>query len=217
MALQPIVVFGAGGQAKVVAASLARGGQWCVAGFVDSVNPQRIGTSFAGSRVIDAAAGLQSCRDAGVCDMVIAVGDNAARLSLARRLGDQGWRFPALIDVHAVVADDAVIGAGCFIGAAAVVQPGCTIGAQTIVNTGAIVEHDCSVGEGVHIGPRACLCGHVQVGAQAWIGAGAVIRDRRAVGARCMVGMGAVVVADAAADWVVYGQPARPVRPVGEQ
>ena len=214
--MQAIVLWGAGGHAKVVAQSLRRDGRWRVHGFIDDLNPQRAGEAFAGATELGGRAALAEAREAGIEALALVFGNNAARLALASELGALGWRFPAIVDPRSTVADDVMLGEGSYIAAGAVLQPGARIGVQTIVNTGAIVEHDCRVGDGVHLCPRVCLAGHVEVGSGAWVGAGAVVRDRVSVGDAAFVGIGALVIADVPAGWLVHGHPARLIRKVDE-
>ena len=210
----PIVVYGAGGHAKVVAQTLARSARWRLAGFIDDLRPERRGEPFAGASVLGGAGALDALRRDGVGHAIVAFGHNEARQRVAGQLATLGFRLPTIIDVHAIVADDASFGDGCYLAEGAVVHSGSRVGAHTIVNTGAVVEHDVAVGEAVHLGPRVCLAGHVQVGTRAWIGMGALVRDRVHVGADAVVGMGAVVLRDVPDGWVAYGAPARAVHPV---
>ena len=207
-----IVVWGAGGHAKVVAQSLRRERRWRVHGFIDDLNPGRARETLGGSVVLGGRDALAGAQGSGVGDLALAFGSNSARLALGAEYGALGWRFPAIIDPHAIVADDVVLGEGSYVAAGAVVQPGARIGSQVIINTGAIVEHDCRVADGVHMCPRACLAGHAEVGRGAWVGAGALVREGVKVGAGAFVGIGALVVADVEPGWMVYGHPARPIR-----
>lgn len=214
MPMDLIVVWGAGGHARVVAQSLRRQGRWQLHGFIDDLKPGRAQEAFAGSVVLGGRGALVDAQGNGVGDLALAFGNNAARLALGAQYHALGWRFPTIIDRQAIVADDVVLGDGSYVAAGAVVQPGARIGAQVIINTGAIVEHDCRVGDGAHICPRACLAGHAEVGRGAWVGAGALVRDGAKVGAGAFVGIGALVVADVEPGWMVYGHPARPIRRV---
>lgn len=213
--MQAIICWGASGHARVVAQSLRRVGRWRLDGFIDDRDPQRRGEAFCGARVLGGREALAAARARGTEEMLLAFGDNAARLALWRELEPQGWRFPVLLDPAAVVADDAEIGAGSYVAAGAIVQPGVRIGAQVIVNSGAIVEHDSRIGDGAHIAPRACLAGHVEIGRGSWIGAGSVVRDRLRIGAGVVIGIGALVLRDVPDGVVAYGHPARVVREAG--
>lgn len=212
--MSKLLIWGAAGQAKVVADAARRGGQWQIAGFIDDIDPSRRGEAFAGGTVLGGREALRACRVHGVEAIFLAFGHNAARLRLAGELAAEGYRFPVIVHPAAVIAESAVLGAGSFVAAAAVVGAQARIGEQAIVNTGAVVEHDCDVADGVHIGPRVCLGGGVRVGRAAWIGIGAVLRDHIEIGADSMVGMGAVVVASLPSRVVAYGCPARVISEV---
>lgn len=212
--MESIVIWGAGGHARVVAQTLQRLRSFEILGFLDELEPQRAGESFHGATVLGGAELLPALSERGVRSLALGFGHNAARLERGSALLAQGFDFPVLIDPHALVADDVVVGPGTYIAAGAIVQPGARIGAQVIVNTGAIVDHDARIGDGAHIGPRACLCGHAVIGRGAWIGAGSVIRDKAQVGAGAFVGIGSLVLADIAEGMLAYGHPARDIRSV---
>lgn len=209
--MESIVVFGAGGHAKVVAQTLRRLSSWQLLGFIDEVDAQRKGETFEGATVLGGREVLAPLLERGIRSVALAFGGNAARLERWHELAALGFEFPALIDPHAIVADGVAPAAGSYIAAGAIVQPGAVIGSQVIVNTGAIVEHDCRIADGVHVCPRACLAGHVTIGRGAWIGAGATVRERTQVGAGAFIGIGALVLADVADGMLAYGHPARPV------
>ncbi|MDQ6679792.1 MAG: acetyltransferase [Pseudomonadota bacterium] len=212
--MESIVVWGAGGHAKVVAQTLRRLPQWQLLGFIDAVDPNRKGELFEGATVLGGREVLPALQQSGVQALAIAFGDNAARLAHWAEMAALGFAFPTLVDPHAVVAEGASLGVGTYVAAGAIVQPGAELGAQVIVNTGAIVEHDCRVGDGVHLCPRACLAGHAVVGRGSWIGAGALVRDRIEVGEHAFVGIGALVLADVPAGMLWHGHPARSIRKV---
>ena len=212
--MEPIIIFGAGGHAKVVSQSLRRLPSWELLGFIDEVNPGRVGETFEGLTVLGGREVLGSLFDKGIRSVAIAFGDNEARLECWKQSAALGFSFPTIVDPHAVVAQGVLMGPGSYVAAGAIVQPGAKIGAQVIVNTGAIIEHDCHVGDGANICPRACLAGHARVGCKAWIGAGALVRDRVNVGESAFVGMGSLVLRDIPPKIVAHGHPARDIRKV---
>jgi len=213
--MEPILIWGAGGHAKVVAQTLRRLPFWQLLGFIDDVTPERAGEAFEGTTVLGGREVVAAGGAYAETAMAIAFGNNEARLALWQEMSARGFTFPVLIDPNAVVASGVDIGAGTYVAAGAIVQPGASLGAQVIVNTGAIVEHDCRVGEGVHLCPRSCLNGHATVGRGTWIGAGAIVRDRATVGENAFVGIGALVLADVADDMLAYGHPAQSIRKIG--
>lgn len=204
-----IVVWGAQGHAKVVVEAIRLGGRWRIAGFIDDMAPQRAGEAFAGAQVLGGREVLPSLRAAGVKAMALAFGNNPGRWRLMNEMRALGFEFPPLVHPSAVVAADAELGEGCFIGPLAVVNPAARIGSQTIVNSAAVVEHDCVIGHAAHLSPRACLAGNVTVGDFSWIGAGSTVREKLSVGSEVTVGMGSVVVHSLPSRVVAYGCPAR--------
>lgn len=210
MSADRVFLFGASGHAKVIADILARAGRGTVAFVIDDAEARR-GTALFGHPVIGGREALIARRrevDAGI----VSIGDNRARLAVARWLAAEGFGFATAIHPSAQVAREVRIGAGSVLMAGAIVNPDAGIGDHCIVNTGASVDHDCRLGDAVHVAPGARLCGGVQVGSGAFVGAGAVIPPGRRVGVDAIIGAGAVVLADVPDRAVVAGNPAQPIR-----
>jgi sugar O-acyltransferase (sialic acid O-acetyltransferase NeuD family) len=201
-------IFGAGGHARVVA-DLAKAAGFQIHGFIDTVNPDRAGESFAGSVVL---GGMDVVQSLPLRRAVIAFGDNAVRLALLNELLEQGWELPVLVHPSSVVSESAVIGAGTVVMAQSCIQAGARLGMGCIVNTGAIAEHDGNYSDGVHLAPRACVCGTVKIGRGTFIGAGSVVRESLAIGSWVRVGAGSVVVNDLPDECLAYGSPARVIK-----
>jgi len=208
-----VVVYGAGGHAKVVAEILRLNGHRVV-GFIDGVNADRKGADFYGAKVLGGDEVLEDLLRAGAENVVLGFGDNRLRCKTAERLVKMGFRLVSALHPNAVCAADVSIGEGTVVASGAVVGPSSRIGRNVIVNTQASLDHDCVVGDGAHVGPGAIVTGVVEVGECAWIGAGAVIADHKSIGADAIVGAGAVVVKDVPDAVVVIGVPARVSRAV---
>lgn len=150
--------------------------------------------------------------------VVIALGDNVARMKAAERLtgvlGRDGvaLTFPSVVHPTAYVAHGVNVCRGAVVCASAVVDVGSTIGAFSVVNNKCCVSHDCVVGEAAFIAPGATLCGEVHVGAMALVGAGATVVQCVHIGRGAVVGAGAVVLANVDERSVSFGVPAKHVR-----
>jgi UDP-N-acetylbacillosamine N-acetyltransferase len=208
-----IVVWGAGGHALVVLDAIRLAGLGKVYRLVDDVNPDRVGKMLGGVRIAGAEA-LGSALAAGVTSLIVAIGDNVARIECAERARRQGFELTAVVHPAAVVARGVEVGSGSFVAAGAVINPGSRIGENVIINTRASVGHQCSIEDGVHICPGVTLGGTVEVRHRAWIGLGASVRNEISIGREAVVGVGSAVVSDVEDGVVVYGVPARIVRKV---
>ena len=201
-----IIVWGGGGHGHVVIDILRTLGGWSLAGVVDSVNPP--GTLIMGVPVVGDADRLPELRAQGIDNIVVAIGDCAARAQMLRRARALDFQTPALIHPSCIVYPSAVIGPACVLCAASIVGAQTSLGDGVILNTRSLVDHDNRIGDCAHVAPGAVVCGFVSVGRETWIGAGAVVRDHLAIGDRVMIGAGAVVLKNVPDGQTVFGNPA---------
>ena len=146
MSVQPIpsvqgcALIGAGGHARVVAATLTRLGLPLEAVF--DADPVLVGALLGGIKIE---------ADTGRTDVPlhIAIGSNGARRRIAA--ARQGAVWLSLIHPDARLAPGVEIGEGALIGMGALVQTGARIGRHAIINTGAVVEHDNRIGDFAHV------------------------------------------------------------------
>lgn len=201
-----VFLFGASGHAKVVADIVERAGG--AVSFIVDDDPARTGQRLLGHSVIGGRTELLE-RRGGAGLAIVAIGVNAARLSVAEWLAANGFTFARAIHPSAQVGREVRLGAGCVVMANAAINSDTTLGAHCIVNTGASVDHDCVLGDGVHVAPGARLCGGVRVGKGTLVGAGAVVVPGRRIGADAIIAAGAVVLADVPDGRTVAGNPAK--------
>jgi len=125
-----------------------------------------------------------------------AVGDNEARKKITARANALGWMPFSIIDPTAVVAPDATLGEGMFLGAHAVVSCVAHVGNHAIVNHNAVIGHNARVGDFTHICPGAKISGWCHIGEGAFLATNATVIPACRVGAWASVGAGAVVLRD---------------------
>lgn len=206
---QTIFIFGASGHAKVVLDIVERQGRAKIAAIVDD-DPGARGRKLLGYPVAGGRDELLA-RGARAGLVIVAIGANSPRRSVAAWLDSQGFGFASAIHPSAQIGREVRIGAGTVVMAGAAINPDSDVGMHCIVNTGASVDHDCTLGDGVHVAPGARLCGGVSVGAGAFVGAGAVIVPGRRIGADAIIAAGAVVLKDVPERTVFAGNPAKPL------
>ncbi|MBC7919569.1 MAG: acetyltransferase [Ferruginibacter sp.] len=198
------MLYGGGGHAKGVLECLWSAGV-LVAGFFDDdpAVTELCGIRSLGTFDPALASGLP---------LLIAIGDNATRSRVARRL-----EHASTVVSHssALLSTLAWVDEGTVVFHRAVVQSGVRVGRHVILNTAAVVEHDCVLADFVHVAPGAVLCGRVRVDEGTLIGAGATVLPGVAIGRWCTVGAGAVVTRPLPDFSVAVGMPARVIRKIG--
>jgi acetyltransferase EpsM len=205
--LEKIVVFGAGGHAKVVIDAIECEGRYAVA-FLADADALRSGTTVLGYPVRSERDGLAASAQ-GITRAIVAIGNNAARRRIADAAMAQGLQLTSVIHPAAVVARSARIGCGTLVMPGCVINADAQIGDNVIINTAAVIEHDCVVGDDAHIAPNVTLCGGSTIGRGTLVGVGACVLPGVSVGAACQIGAGATVITDIADGVTAAGTPCR--------
>jgi len=148
--------------------------------------------------------------------VVIAVGDNTTRQTIAERLLNtpKNLIFPIVQHPSAIISDRVRMGTGNVFCAGSIVIVGSVLGQFCIVNTSATVDHDCLLGNFVHIAPGVNLCGSVSVGDRTLVGVGTSVRPGITIGSDTIIGAGSVVVNDIPSGVMAYGNPCLVVKEI---
>ncbi|MGG7666867.1 acetyltransferase [Dyadobacter sp. BHUBP1] len=193
-----MLIYGAGGQAKVVASILSARGERVIGVFDDHWQD----VEWSGPCVPATYSPLLMRNE----QLIIAIGNNFTRRQIAGKIVHS---FGTAIHPTATIDRSVRLGEGLVVVHRAVIQVDSCIGDHVIVNTAAIVDHECVVGNFAHVGPGAILCGGVQVSECTLIGAGSVVLPGVKVGKECVVGAGSVVLWDVPDYTKVAGNPAK--------
>lgn len=207
--MDDIIIVGFGGHAKSVADSIIRSEKYNIAGYTDK---KKCDCDFHYLGTDDELKKLHAC---GIDKAVLGVGfmgNSFVRDLLAASLTEIGFELPAIIDPSAIIARDAVIGEGSFIGKNTVVNADSHVGQYCIINTGAIVEHENIIGDYSHIAVGAVLCGNVIVGKHSFIGANTAVIQGITIGKSTVVGAGSVVNENLPDNCTAVGIPAKIIK-----
>jgi sugar O-acyltransferase (sialic acid O-acetyltransferase NeuD family) len=198
-----MLLYGAGGHAKVIISCIRANGSDVPAIFDD--NPLK--TELTGIRIFGKY-------DPGFCPdqpIIIAVGDNLLRSRISKITRHL---FGTALDPSALIDKSVLIGDGTVVMHQAVLQADVQIGEHVIVNTGVIMEHDCRLADFVHLAPGVVLCGNVSVGRNTLIGAGSIVVPNTTIGSNCLVAAGTVITRNIPDGSVVRGNPGRIIRKI---
>ena len=204
-----LLLIGGGGHCHSVIDSVVLSGKYDEVGIIDFVDCTYEGILTVGTDDDLPRLFCEGWNDAFIT--VGSVGNTDNRHRLYNQVISLGFNVPAVIDPSAIIAGDAVISSGVYVGKRTVINSGAFIDECSIINTGSIIEHDCKIGSFTHISPGSILCGQVTVGNDSHIGAGSVIRQQITIGDNSMIGAGSVVVSDIASDCKAYGNPCKVV------
>jgi len=208
------VCWGASGHARSVVNALRSYPDIKIVGYLDDVNPDRHGQSFEGEKILGGEEYLEILAEQGVAACVLGFGHCLRRIEVGQLLAQKGFALPCVLHPSALIASDAVIGEGTVVLAGALIDPGCRIGNYAIINNGAIVNHECVIGDGVHVCPGVNIAGRTTIGRGCWLGIGSTFVDKIRVGDHTFIGAGSVVTKDIPSGCLVYGNPARVIRPI---
>lgn len=204
----PLVVFGAGGHAKVVIDAARAAGR----------QPEIILDNAAADPIFEGIPLLAPNEDTWKqlprFRFLVAIGNNASREKLFAELRSRGGAPETIIHPFSCVARSARIGIGTVVLAGAIVNPGAEIGENCILNTGCRIDHDCRIGNHTHICPGVSLAGNVSIGERSLIGVGSCSIQGITIGSDVTIGAGSVIIRNIPDRCVAYGNPARPRREV---
>lgn len=209
--MNPVIFWGATGQAKVLKEALRFLDTELVAVF----DNRDIASPFSDVPIFHGEAGFsqweRGYRNHHLVRACAAIGGALGydRLMRMHWLKERGCAPLTVVHPRAFVAEDTSLGDGCQILAMSAVCAGTKLGEAVIVNTKASVDHDCIIGNGAHIAPGATIAGEVTVGEFAFIGTGAVVLPRIQIGANAIIGAGSIVTRDVPEGKTVTGNPAR--------
>lgn len=207
--MEEIVVFGAGGHARVVIDTLERTGKFRIRGLIAQAStPSTAGIAYP---LLGTDAVL---KEIGVNAGVIAIADNWIRMRLASAIRSDfpSFRFISAIHPSAIIARDVHIGDGTVVMAGVCINSGTHVDEHCIVNTRSSLDHENWLEKGCSVAPGVVTGGNVRLGELSVLGLSSSVIQGIRIGTNTLVGAGAVVVNDLPPDVVAWGVPCRPVR-----
>jgi sugar O-acyltransferase (sialic acid O-acetyltransferase NeuD family) len=209
MASGRLVIVGGGGFGRELicwAADCAEAGLLPpVAGIIDDGGDPLAGYDYSTPRL----AGIEDYRPADGDLLVMAIGDPAAKQSVAEKLSGRGGRFATLIHPSAVVARSASLEEGVVVCPQALISADASVGRLVIINALSSVGHDVRVGDYSTLSAHVDLTGFVSVGSSVLVGSGAKVLPKVKVGEGATIGAGATVYRNVPAGATVYAAPAK--------
>lgn len=183
--MRNLIIFGAGGHAKVIVDIAIKNG-YEIAGFLDDNDDISEVISF---KRLGKISDCEKYKDTHV--FAIGIGNNAVRKNIYEKYSD--LNYVTLIHPTASIGLNVEIGKGTVVMPMTVVNACATIGEFCVVNSGVVVEHDCTVSDFTLLASNSTLCGGVKVGSEVWIGAGSSVKTLVEICDKAIIENGVVV------------------------
>lgn len=144
-------------------------------------------------------------------EIIIAVGEPAAREALYDRVTGKGYRLGVIVHPTAVVSPSAKLGQGAVIKDSVSVSSGAVIGENVYVNGISLIGHGAVIGPHSQISSHVVIAGNTTVGTGVYVGISACVRDHIEIGDHAVIAMGAVVMRSVRPHRTAMGNPAREI------
>lgn len=147
----------------------------------------------------------------GEIEIIIAVGEPAARKTLYDRVTEKGYRLGVVVHPTAVVSPTASLGQGAVVKDSVSISSGAVIGENVYVNGISLIGHGAEIGAHSQISSHAVIAGNTRVGSCVYVGVSACVRDHIEIGDNAVIAMGAVVMRSVRPGRTAMGNPAREI------
>lgn len=214
--MERVILIGGSYHAEVVADTVEQQGRYEIAGITDTT--RELGDRFLDYEVIGHQDDIASAVERhDVSAGIICIGDNYIRETVSLRIREQvpDFRFATAIHPSTPIARDVEIGEGSVVMAGCAINIGARVGRFCIINTNSSLEHRAVMGDFSSLAPGVTTGGLFRLGRYSALALGVTVLDRVTIGENVVVGSGSLVMKDTQDHVLMYGSPARVIRPRG--
>lgn len=211
--MEPVILIGASGHAKVIIDIIERAGQYHICGLIDRA--KAIGDELMGYPIIGQEEEFPELLQRHQARYaLVAIGDNWTRAQVVQRLRQRvpGLHFATAIHPAALIGRNVTIGEGTVAMGGVVINSDARIGSFGIINTNSSVGHDCLIGDYVSLLPGTTVGGGVRIGDHTAVCLGSRIIHQVTIGSYTVIGAGSTVLKDIPDHVLAFGSPARVIR-----
>jgi sugar O-acyltransferase (sialic acid O-acetyltransferase NeuD family) len=202
-----LIIYGAGGHAKVVGEAAYSLAEYESIIFVDPFVEKF--SFIEGNPKFSLVSSYSIQGKESETQSFCAIGDNEMRKKVVSHHSKDNFIYIA--SHEAFISKFCNISAGVFVAPRASVNADASIGPHSIINTGAVIEHDCKISSYSHIGPNAVLGGNVLLGDKVFVGGNAFINPNLSICSDVTIGSGSVVISDIIEPGTYVGSPVRKI------
>lgn len=195
--MKPLVIFGAGGLARLALFYFTNDTPYEVAAFTvhqDYLKEK----SLLGLEVVpfESIETLYPPEHYAVFVAIGFWGVNGARAEIYESCKSKGYEMATYISSQTHQWGEFEVGDNCMILEGAIINPYVKIGNDVIINPGTLVSHDSIIGHHCFLGANAVINGSTKIGDYSLIGANATLVERLTIGSKCVIGAGVTITKD---------------------
>ena len=202
--LIPIIIFGAGGGAKMIIDALRDSKIFAVVGLLD--DDIELGTKVLGVPVVGGFNCVSSLLSNSISNFVIGFGvltNRKKRYELYLDLKEKGCLFPNIIHPRAIVEDSVKMGDGNVILAGANIGSAVILGNLNYINNNSLISHDCHLIDNIHIAPSAVLASSIMIKSHTLVGMNTTLYFGIKIGESTTILNGLIINSDIGNDIVI--------------
>lgn len=143
-------------------------------------------------------------------ELLIAVGESGHRKNIAQKLSK--FSFFTLVHNTAIIASDAVIGCGTFIGPYCLINNKVEIGSHSIINRLNSIGHDSKLGDFSSMMSSSVVSGNCNIGSCCYLGNSCSVKEKINICDNVKIGMNAAVVKSIYESGVYVGVPTKRIK-----
>ena len=145
-------------------------------------------------------------------EVIIAIGDSAARAEIVSRLPIETKYFTFIHPTAMILGNDVEIGEGSIVCAGVIVTTNCKIGKHTHLNLLTTIGHDNVIGDFFTTAPGVKISGNCFIGDRVYFGTNSSIRQKTKVCNDVIIGLNAGVIKNIEESGTYTGTPTKKLK-----
>ena len=212
--MKEILIFGAGGHAKVIFSEIIQLKKYLVLGFVDDfAEKNKVILVYENKKYVNIGKTEDIKNYNKICG-VIGVGENYLRKKICEEINKkfQKFKWESIISKNSIINGNVSIGKGSVILSNSVINTGTKIENHCLINTSSSIDHDNHFKNFSSTGPGTITGGNVTIGETSHLGIGSKIKQQINIGKNTIIGGNSFVNKNCEDNSVYYGIPAKKVK-----
>ena len=205
-----IIIVGAGQLGILISNILIKQKSFNILGFIDN-DKKKLNKFINNYKVIGSESYLFKNKKKYI-NLAIAVGDIIKREKIIKKLKNQNFAFPSIVDISCNIDKGVKLGKGSIISNSTTILNDTKIGEFSLVGTGVNILHNVEIGNNCIIGGGTTIGSNVQIKNKVFVGVGSTFASKKIkVEKNSFICSGSVIFNNVKAGSKMIGNPARAI------